>query len=196
MRDAPNDHYPLLPAPKVKRRVIIIKPKIQTKFVLLMVTFVLVCVLAMGTDFYFFMSRHVQNFMDPSLYDDFRLDVLIFAVKLLFYLIGVSIVAILVSHKIAGPIYRFERSAKAVATGDLTHRTRIRQDDELHEYQTQFNGMIESLQRLVTKDVGLANRVSKQLMELSTRRDIDPELQKRMRELKGELDHIGSNFKL
>lgn len=63
-------------------------------------------------------------------------------------------VLLLVSHKIAGPLYRFEQSLEAISTGDLTHRFTLRGGDELKviekgliEFTTRFDARISVIQK-------------------------------------------------
>lgn len=53
--------------------------------------------------------------------------------------------SILISHRIAGPLYRFRSFFKAVADGHLGGRVRIRKNDYLHEDAQAINDMISSL---------------------------------------------------
>lgn len=197
-----HTHSPVPPkndafqTPRIKRRIVLIKRGMQMKFVLLVSVFVFIAVTAIGLDFYFHFGREVQNFMDPSLYELFRSDSYIFLLKLALYMVGVVIFAVLASHKLAGPIYRFERSARAVASGDLTHRVRLRVGDELEEFRDEFNGMIESLQRLVSQDAHVAMRVSKQLADLVHERHTGADLQHRLEQIKSDVDHLHKGFKL
>jgi len=58
-------------------------------------------------------------------------------------------VAMLVSHKIAGPMLRFEIDIKRIAGGDLKNRINTRQGDQFKELALSLNTMIEQLnQRL------------------------------------------------
>ncbi len=183
-------------SPRIKRRIVLIKRGMQMKFVLLVSVFVFIAITAIGLDFYFHFGREVQNFMDPSLYELFKSDSYIFLLKLALYMVGVVIFAVLASHKLAGPIYRFERSARAVASGDLTHRVRLRVGDELEEFRDEFNGMIESLQRLVSQDAHVAMRVSKQLADLVNERHSGADLHHRLEQIKSDVDHLHKGFKL
>ena len=62
-------------------------------------------------------------------------------------LIGVVaiIVMIFVSHKIAGPMYRFESDLKIIAEGDLKKRIHLRQGDQFAEMAGNLNEMVASL---------------------------------------------------
>ncbi len=183
-------------APRVKRKIVIIKRGMQVKFVFLVSVFVFIAISAIGVDFYFHFGREVQNFMDPSLYELFRSDSYIFLLKLALYMIGVTIFAVLASHKLAGPIYRFERSARAVGSGDLTHRVRLRVGDELEDFRDEFNGMTESLQRLVSQDAHVAMRISKQLGDLIDDRHATADMKHRLEQIKSDVDHLHKGFKI
>ncbi len=73
--------------------------------------------------------------------------------------------SIIVSHKIAGPVYRMEKIAKEVAKGDLSFFIRLRKNDELKNLAAAFNSVIENMQNLVVKD----KRLIGELSELSIR---------------------------
>lgn len=49
------------------------------------------------------------------------------------------VVMLLVSHKIAGPLYRFEKSLDEICRGDLTHRFTLRSKDEMGELADKLN---------------------------------------------------------
>jgi methyl-accepting chemotaxis protein len=110
------------------------------------------------------------------------------------------LVSIFVSHRFAGPIFRFERSAQALATGDLTHRVALRTGDDLMELQDEVNAMAASLQRLVQKDRTLVEHLSSRL-DMTIRKlpdggaNLEP-LKEELRSLRAELNHITRGFKV
>jgi len=55
------------------------------------------------------------------------------------------IVFILVSHRIAGPLYRFETTLKQLQAGDMTTNVNLRKKDQLGEVQAELNVLIRSL---------------------------------------------------
>lgn len=55
------------------------------------------------------------------------------------------VIALLFSHRIAGPMYRLRKSMEQVGTGDLSLLIRLRSGDELHELKDSFNDMVSSL---------------------------------------------------
>ena len=54
--------------------------------------------------------------------------------------------SLFVSHRIAGPLYRFRMVFKALAEGDLAVRANIRKHDYLHTHAQALNEMIEALE--------------------------------------------------
>jgi methyl-accepting chemotaxis protein len=156
--------------------------------------FLAVCLI--GWDIYYTFGRDiVRDLMDPGLYELF-LDVnKVLAAKIILYMAVVAIVAVFISHRLAGPIYRFERSTESVAQGDLTHRVQLRKGDELFDLQDRFNEMIESLQNRVLKDRSLAQRLSKQIDDLTRSPGLSPDALKRLQEIKSEIDHLTADFK-
>jgi methyl-accepting chemotaxis protein len=57
--------------------------------------------------------------------------------------------ALFLPQKIAGPIYRFEQELKKVASGDLTTRFTLRNEDTLQDFAADMSQTIESLRHTV-----------------------------------------------
>ncbi len=64
---------------------------------------------------------------------------------ILFSGIGVSIIAVFISHRIGGPIYRFKKTMNEIAAGNLALDIRLRKLDEGKDLADCINKMIESL---------------------------------------------------
>lgn len=69
------------------------------------------------------------------------------------------------SHKIAGPIYRFQEMAKVLGEGDFTSRVNIRRGDNLRETTNTFNDMIEKLRAKIGEYRDFSQRVQDNLGE-------------------------------
>lgn len=54
---------------------------------------------------------------------------------------------IFISHKIAGPLYRFEKSLKEMGTGDLSHRLQTRKQDQLTDLADTLNDFTSTIDR-------------------------------------------------
>ena len=59
--------------------------------------------------------------------------------------LGLGFVFMRVTHRVAGPLYRFRQVFARVESGDLTMRVRIREDDYLHQECRDLNAMIGGL---------------------------------------------------
>lgn len=59
---------------------------------------------------------------------------------------------IVVSHRVAGPLYRLAQSARALGQGDLTVTFNLRRSDELHEVGDALNAMVTSVRTLLSRE--------------------------------------------
>jgi len=57
----------------------------------------------------------------------------------------VAFIAILLSHRVAGPLFRIERFLKSVAKGNLGMKLRLRREDELQDLAEAINEMTNDL---------------------------------------------------
>lgn len=78
---------------------------------------------------------------------DFLMPILLQTVILVSIALGLATIfmTLLVSHKIAGPLYRFRQTFKELAQGNFTNQVRLRKDDQLHEVAGEFNQMINAI---------------------------------------------------
>ena len=181
---------------RFQRKTVLVKRSLQLKYIAMVFLSVLVASLIVGGDVYYSLSR-VMLTECPSVTDRMTQFNTVLLVKTALYLGLMLLISLYVSHRFAGPIYRFEKSAQAVGGGDLTHRVSLRTGDELMELQEEFNGMTSSLQVLVQKDRNLAQRLRDRVDEIAKRL---PESASNVREdLKGltvELEHLTKSFKV
>jgi methyl-accepting chemotaxis protein len=181
---------------KFQRRTVLVKRALQLKYIGMVFVSVLLASIIVGGDIYYTMARMVLA-ENPSMAPQVSQFNWIIAVKLVLYLGLMLMISLYVSHRFAGPIYRFEKSAQIVASGDLTHRVCLRTGDELLELQEEFNGMVANLQALVQKDRNLASRLSERVSTLSKRSPREAgDLGEELRALKMELEHLTQSFKV
>lgn len=57
--------------------------------------------------------------------------------------------SIFITHKLAGPVFVFERMARKIAGGDLTIRVRLRKGDDLLDLSEDLNQMADNLETLL-----------------------------------------------
>jgi len=181
---------------KFQRRTILVKRQLQFKIVGLVFLSVLCAVLIIGSDIYYNMYRLIAT-EAPSLATAARQFNGIILLKLFLYLGLMLLISGFVSHRFAGPIFRFEKSAQIVAKGDLTHRVSLRTGDELMELQEEFNAMIASLQVLIQKDRDRATRLAARVTELAAKLPGDAAaVRQELLALKPELQQLAQSFKV
>jgi methyl-accepting chemotaxis protein len=64
----------------------------------------------------------------------------------------VTFLSILISHYVAGPIFRVEKSLNVLKTGDLTHRIYLRKFDQFTGLAAMFNETMETLHNTIKQD--------------------------------------------
>lgn len=67
---------------------------------------------------------------------------------------------ILLSHKIAGPIFRMERFLGSMAKGDFGSRLTLRKGDEMVNLADGINGVCESVKKSIATEKELLNRIA------------------------------------
>jgi methyl-accepting chemotaxis protein len=152
----------------------------------------------MGLDLYHMLYKLIP-LDNPSLVPLLKFANSVFLIRIVIYLTIVFLVTLYFSHRLAGPIFRFEKSTQIIGSGNLTHRVSLRTGDELLELQEEFNAMVSSLQSLIQKDRNLIQRVSSRLESLQKElpdSPTTPALKEEIRSLRAELEHITASFKV
>jgi methyl-accepting chemotaxis protein len=108
----------------------------------------------------------------------------------------IAFASIFVSHRIAGPIYRFEESAKMIAEGDLSLKIHLRKGDELKDLANTFNTMTEKLEKIVKNDRKVISKIIHIIKELPMDLKSDDLSSKRKDEIIQELVTIVDDLKL
>ncbi|HBF43765.1 MAG TPA: hypothetical protein DDW42_09110 [Desulfobacteraceae bacterium] len=89
------------------------------------------------------------------------------------------VVVLLISHKIAGPLFRFEKEIKEIEKGDLTKKIILRKKDQITDMAKGLNKMTESLH---DKVFAIQTDVD-QLIELASKQEIQGSFIKKLNNL-------------
>ncbi|HAJ57733.1 MAG TPA: hypothetical protein DCL35_08255 [Candidatus Omnitrophica bacterium] len=134
---------------KHKRKTYFIEKKFQAKFILKFCGLVAAGgILTIGVLYFFASQSTTVSILDSRVVvrstADFLLPALVRTVVAVTVIIGIAAmaVALLVSHKIAGPMYRFKKIAQILADGDFSSEFKIRNLDQLQPLADEFNTMI------------------------------------------------------
>ena len=136
-----------------RRATILIKKGPQLRYMMLIVLSVL-CGLAIMT---FELTATLSDLFDTypvlvqPLYDEFVPIAASFFYKIFIYLLFVVVISAILSHKMAGPVYRFEQTCKAIAKGDFSQRVHLRKGDQFIELQHEFNAMMDRVEAEINK---------------------------------------------
>ena len=111
--------------------------------------------------------------------------VLTTALGLLVVLIGLA--GIVVTHKVAGPVYKMKRQIKDVGQGKLGVPAPLRKGDDLVELFQAFEAMVVSLRERQEEEIGKLDRAISVLESKASPGDLD-ELKELEREMKHALE--------
>ena len=136
-----------------QRRWYFIKSTFNIKMLLLFIVILILGVIILGFELYIFSSSE----LDTRLFNahtrimnswEILLPTIILTMISVFILVFVItlFMVIYLSHKIAGPLYKFEMIADEIGNGNFKVNVKLRKNDELIPLQTAFENMIENLQ--------------------------------------------------
>ena len=135
-----------------KRNQYFIKKTFQIKIILRFLIILIIGGIISGVGLYYFAS----NELGTKLYvahisikntSEILLPSIIFTSIIVFILLSIVTVytVLYLSHKIAGPLYKFENIAEEIGKGNLKVYVKLRERDELLPLQNAFENMIENL---------------------------------------------------
>jgi methyl-accepting chemotaxis protein len=136
-----------------RRKSYVSKPNFQIKLTIIFMLMVTIVANLVGGMCYWLISEKFHNLVDQAP-DDFAeitsSDIAQFLLPKIMLAQAVSLLivfflSILVTHTIAGPVYRMERVAREIGAGNLTGKTKLRPRDELKELADAFNDMAGAL---------------------------------------------------
>jgi methyl-accepting chemotaxis protein len=99
------------------------------------------------------------------------------------------VVTFIISHRLFGPLYRFEKDLEEIGKGNLVKKVRLRNKDELTDFVACINNMTNSLHRRVSDVESGFTRI----IRSAALKDVPEEIIDEMKRIHRE---IGSNFKL
>lgn len=148
-----TENQPINTKPQFKRRTIFIKKKLQLRYMTLIILSVLAGLLIMAYELIFTLHDIFDKYpvLLQPLYDHFPSIAYGFVYKILVYIVFVVLISAILSHKMAGPVYRFEQTCKAIAKGDFSQRVHLRKGDQLMELQDEFNKMMDRIEAEINK---------------------------------------------
>lgn len=136
---------------KNRRRIIYIKRRFQLEIIVKIIIVWFIGVVISGLLIYFFSGETLTTrYENSQLVIDRTGNVILrdllnaSAINLLVVVAVGVFISLYISHRLAGPLYRFERSMEAMRDGDLAFQVKLRDKDELIDLVPIFN---QTLQR-------------------------------------------------
>ena len=108
-------------------------------------------------------------------------------VALLVFIVFVGLMAILVTHKVAGPIFKMRRQINQVAEGHWRIPEKLRRGDDLVDFFNDFHKMVVSLRDRQQREIELLEGCIAQLEPRATDAELQP-LRALLDEMKGTLE--------
>ena len=103
---------------------------------------------------------------------------------------------LLFSHKIAGPLYRLEKTAEAVGRGDLNLHVRLREGDELKRLAQSMDEMVQDLRARAIQIKEQNDRLREILQQAEKIPGVPPDFLKALRETQKKLSEAVSHFRV
>ncbi len=162
---------------QVRRRRILVIRGLQLKYSLIIAVVTAVLMMIMGVGMFKLYRQHITSaYFLPDMgeeqllvnFNHFLLFIAIFSGLMVASITGLGVI---ITHRIAGPIYMLSRFCQKVAKGHLGNLRPLRQKDELKEFHESINLMIGSLRLEIRQDIDLAERVMAVLEKVKENRD-------------------------
>jgi methyl-accepting chemotaxis protein len=184
-----------------KRRVYFINRTFQSEFILKFCGIVILGSVVFGTVLYVF-SKHTltTSFENSRLVikstADYIFPGLLFGgiiVAAITALVA-GIIVILMTHRIVGPMYRFEKYVKEIGSGRLYADLRIRKKDQFQNMADSLNKMTEDLRFGLMEVNGVSDKLDKLIEELSMSSSREILLKEDIKRIVGELKKDKQNL--
>lgn len=131
-----------------KRKQIYINMDLQFKYSLILIFTMIVEIIIVGMAALYVFSQPQPDVPGANIYFIYKA---VLAVILFLTICNIT-VGVYLSHKVAGPLYRFVMCTKEVANGNLKIQVNLRKGDELRELETSFNDMTDRLRSNIRND--------------------------------------------
>ncbi len=195
---------PTSPSPRPTRRIVLIEKAFQVRFIVKMTALVVVGTALTGGILYVLANQEFGRAFYSAHYQarsswELLLPAVLAAsfVSMALVAAGAAVLTLYDSHRIGGPLYRFQANLRAIGQGDLTLVTRLRKGDELQGFTEAMNEMTRNLRdrvhraREAQEDLRALLAEARGLVEGGGRVDLEhigriEEAQERLRAVLGE----------
>ncbi|MFH1395708.1 MAG: hypothetical protein ABIH09_06095 [Candidatus Omnitrophota bacterium] len=133
-----------------KRKKLLVSKRFQTKYICLILLFMFIAALVTGYTVYFttwsmFGEKLAAVYPQGLLFDIVKKVNMVLLMRLFFLSPVVVFIALVLSNRIAGPIYSMKVFLNKVRDGKYEERLRLRKKDELHDLAGSINNFVSGL---------------------------------------------------
>ena len=152
-----------------KRRTYLIKKGFQARLIVIILLLVVIVANLTGGVVYGILKTDMVRVWLAKAFTLRADEVLLPAVILaeLFSVVIVAFISLFVTHRIAGPVYRFEKVCEEVEAGRLNIKVRLREKDEFKELADSFNTMLRTLEEKFSHMKALAAQVNATVSQMA-----------------------------
>ena len=146
--------------PRRKVRNFLINPKYQLRYVLWTTLIGLVLILVDTLVFYYFTKENYKLLVDMSpmednvklqLYHELHMILGYLSMFSIVFLASTALLGIIISHRTAGPLYRFRQVFLQIQKGDVSARIHLRPKDDFLDVAEECNKAIDFISKKTTR---------------------------------------------
>lgn len=159
---------------KHKRRIYIVNKKFQFKYLFIILSIMVVTMVSISfTTFYVIWNNVIEEFFyipdaSKKLAEIFNETSVMLIIPIVALAVLGIFAGVMLSHRIAGPIYRVEKVSEELAKGNFDIKVRFRKGDDLQELAGKLNEMIDSVRGMISGDKALAEEIHVLAKELQS----------------------------
>lgn len=189
--------------PEDRRRHYYVKRPFQRRFIFQFAALLVLGFVAFALSIYLYSTQTLTTaFINSKLRvmstADFLMPALVLVALAVTALVAIlaSIRLLLLSHKIAGPLYRLEKTAQAIGDGKLNFQIQLRSDDELQDLAKSMDGMVRDLRSRALEIKSQNECLRGILLQANNISGIPQDLLQTLRETQDRLDEAVSHFQV
>lgn len=187
---------------KTKRRKYFINKGFQAEFIFKFCGLVAVGCVIFGAILYIFSSHTLTTSFENSRLvvkstASYLLPGLLFGGLIVAFLtaLAATAVVIIMTHRLAGPVYRFEKYAERVGSGELAPDLKIRRKDQFQNLVSALNKMTQDLSMGLLKVIGVSERIDGLIEQLSDNSNSELLLKEDIKKLVSDLKEDKNDLK-
>ncbi|MCK5218862.1 HAMP domain-containing protein [bacterium] len=131
-----------------KRKQIYINMDLQFKYSLVLIFTMFIEMVIVGLALLYVFSQPKPDIPGANIYFIYKV---VLAIILFLTLCNIT-VGVYLSHKVAGPLFRFVMCTRELAQGNFKIQVNLRKGDEMRELESAYNDMTDKIRSLVRQD--------------------------------------------